>query len=252
MKFYNVQNYIRYKEDMKQYMNRVDLTQVWDEYTRDELIVKFLPLVENLARKFSTAQQASGVMNINDLIQEGSKGLIQAVDKIIWDTVLEAEDPEKRLKSFLSKRIKGAIRRAVDINRGTMRIPEHKINEIRKDNGEDRQAIEMFFNSVFTSLDALMDDESTTYDVPDNVKSYNPDLLTSYLMSLLHVHLTDKEAEVIILSYGLHCDKLSAKEIAAKLDIRGDSAYVRVSQLKRQAIDKLIDTVNYSQVVDFL
>ena len=110
----------------------------------------------------------------------------------------------------------------------------------------------MFFNSVFTSLDALIDDTSTTYDVPDNIKSYNPDLLTSYLMSLLHVHLTDKEAEVIILSYGLHCDKMSAKEIANKLNIRGDSAYVRVSQLKRQAIDKLINTVDYSQVVDFL
>ena len=165
---------------------------------------------------------------------------------------MEAEDPEKRLKSFLSKRIKGAVRRAIDINRGTMRIPEHKINEIRKDNGEDRQAIEMFFNSVFTSLDALIDDSNTTYDVPDNVKSYNPDLLTSYLLSLLHVHLTEKEAEVIILSYGLHCDKLPAKDIANKLDIKGDSAYVRVSQLKRQAIDKLIDTVDYSQVVDFL
>ena len=71
-------------------------------------------------------------------------------------------------------------------------------------------------------------------------------------MSLLHVHLTDKEADVIILSYGLHCDKMSAKEIANKLNIRGDSAYVRVSQLKRQAIDKLINTVDYSQVVDFL
>ena len=58
-----------------------------------------------------------------------------------------------------------------------MRIPEHKINEIRKDNGEDKQAIEMFFNSVFTSLDALIDDTSTTYDVPDNIKSYNPDLI---------------------------------------------------------------------------
>jgi len=164
----------------------------------------------------------------------------------------EAEDPEKRLKSFLSKRIKGAIRRAVDINRGTMRIPEHKINEIRKNNGEDRQAIEMFFNSVFMSLDAMIDDSSTAYDVPDSIRSYNPDLLTSYLMSLLWVHLTDKEAEIIILSYGLNCDKLSAKEIANKLNIKGDSAYVRVSQLKRQAIDKLIDTVEYSQVVDFL
>ena len=98
----------------------------------------------------------------------------------------------------------------------------------------------------------MIDDSDTGYDVPDNIKSYNPDLLTSYLLSLLHVHLTDKEAEVIILSYGLHCDKLSAKEIANKLDIRGDSAYVRVSQLKRQAIDKLIDTVDYSQVIDFL
>ena len=241
MKFYNVPNYIRYKEDVKQRMKRIDMTQVYDEYTRDELIIKFMPLVENLARKFSTAQQASGVMNINDLIQEGNKNLTIAVDKIDWDTLYKSDDIEKTIKSFLSKRIKG-----------TMRIPEHKINEIRKDNGEDRQAIEMFFNSVFTSLDALIDDESTTYDVPDDVKRYNPDLLTSYLMSLLHVHLTDKEAEVVILSYGLHCDKLSAKEIAAKLDIRGDSAYVRVSQLKRQAIDKLIDTVDYSQVVDFL
>jgi len=251
MKHYNIQNYIRYKEDLKQSIKRLE-DKPWEEYTRNELIIKFLPLVENLARKFSTAQQASGVMDITDLIQDGSRGLIAAVDKIVWDTVLEAEDPEKRLKSFLSKRIKGAIRRAVDINRGTMRIPEHKINEIRKNNGEDRQAIEMFFNSVFMSLDAMIDDSSTAYDVPDNIRSYNPDLLTSYLMSLLWVHLTDKEAEIIILSYGLNCDKLSAKEIANKLNIKGDSAYVRVSQLKRQAIDKLIDTVEYSQVVDFL
>jgi RNA polymerase sigma factor (sigma-70 family) len=251
MKSYNIKNYIRYKEDLKQSIKRLE-DKPWEEYTRNELIIKFLPLVENLARKFSTAQQASGVMDITDLIQDGSRGLIAAVDKIVWSTVLEAEDPEKRLKSFLSKRIKGAIRRAIDINRGTMRIPEHKINEIRKDNGEDRQAIEMFFNSVFTSLDALIDDESTSYDVPDEIKAYNPDLLTSYLMSLLHVHLTDREAEVVILSYGLHCDKMSAKEIANKLNIKGDSAYVRVSQLKRQAIDKLINTVDYSQVVDFL
>ena len=251
MKHYNIQNYIRYKEDLKQSIKRLE-DKPWEEYTRNELIIKFLPLVENLARKFSTAQQASGVMDITDLIQDGSRGLIAAVDKIVWDTVLEAEDPEKRLKSFLSKRIKGAIRRAVDINRGTMRIPEHKINEIRKNNGEDKQAIEMFFNSVFMSLDAMIDDSSTAYDVPDSIRSYNPDLLTSYLMSLLHVHLTDREAEVVILSYGLHCDKMSAKEIANKLNIRGDSAYVRVSQLKRQAIDKLIDTVEYSQVVDFL
>jgi len=252
MKCYNVQNYIRYKKDIGQAIKRIKPKETFDEYSRDELIYKFLPLVENLARKFSTAQQASGVMSINDLIQEGSKGLTLAVDKIIWETIKKSDDKEKTIKSFLSKRIKGAIRRAIDINRGTMRIPEHKINEIRKNNGEDRQAIEMFFNSVFTSLDALVDDPTTSYDVPDNLQGFNPDMLTSYLMSLLWIHLSDKEAEVIIMSYGLNCEKKSAKDIAYKLNIKGDSAYVRVSQLKRQAIDKLIDNVDYSQVIDFL
>ena len=158
MKKYNVDNYIRYKEDVKDSIERIPRKD-FHEYTRDELIVTFLPLVENLARKFSTSQQASGVMTINDLIQEGSAGLIAAVDKIIWPNITESEDPEKTIKSFFSKRIRGAIRRRIDINRGSMRIPEHKLNEIRKDFGEDKKAVEMFFNSVFlrlTMMDQLM------------------------------------------------------------------------------------------------
>ena len=145
MKCYNVQNYIRYKKDIKQIVKRTDFCRPWDEMTRDELVLLFMPLAENLARKFSTAQQASGVMTINDLIQEANKNLVIAVDKIVWDTIYEADDPEQRLKSFLSKRIKGGVRRAIDINRGTMRIPEHKLNEIRKSD-KDRSQLEMFFN----------------------------------------------------------------------------------------------------------
>ena len=93
MKNYNSNNYRRYKEDLK---SSLPDDKNWDEYTRDELIVKFMPLAENLARKFSTTQQASGVMTITDMIQEGVIGLIKAVDKIIWETINEAEDPEKR------------------------------------------------------------------------------------------------------------------------------------------------------------
>ena len=251
MKCYNVQNYIRYKKDIKQIVKRTDFCRPWDEMTRDELILLFMPLAENLARKFSTAQQASGVMTINDLIQEANKNLTIAVDKIVWETIYEADDPEQRLKSFLSKRIKGGVRRAIDINRGTMRIPEHKINEIRK-NDKDRNQIEMFFNSVFVSLDKMLDDANISFEVPDKIKSYNPELLCSYLLNLLSQHLTEKEADVIKLSFGLGCDKMSAKQIASYLGIQGDSAYVRVSQLKKQAIDKLVDNVDYSQVVDFL
>jgi len=251
MKKYNVQNYIRYKEDVKKSMPEV---KFYDKYTREELIVKFLPLVENLARKFSTTQQASGVLSINDLIQIGSEGLIKAVDKLTWEKLNESEDIEKTLKSFFSKRVKGAIRRRIDMHRGDIRIPEHKINEIRK-NPKDKKMVEMFFNSMFLSIDAQPSNdegEQMIYQIADKSEPYNIALLNSYLKSLLIKHLTEKEYEVLRLSYGLDCDKHTAKQIAAKLKIDGVSNYVRVSELKKQAVQKLIDNVDHSQVIDYL
>ena len=251
MKKYHVQNYVRYKHDMSRALNRMpDIS--YSELSRDQLIIRFLPLVESIARKFSTAQQASGVMSINDLIQEGNYGLCAGVDRVDWDTILEAEDQSKRLKSFLSKRIKGAIRRGIDSNRGSMRIPEHKLNEIRKDFGEDKRMVELFFNSVFTSLDdGTPEQQSQAYNIAEE-KGYNKEMLALYIKSLMLQYLNPKEYQVLRLSYGLDCDKMSAKEIASILGIKGTSSYVRISQLKKQAIDKLVDNVNYSQVVDYL
>jgi len=253
MRKYNVENYIRYKKDLKKSMPK---DKSWSEYSRDELIIKFLPLVENLAKKFSTAQQASGVLTIEDLIQIGSEALIKAVDKLDWDVLIESDDIEKTLKSFFSKRIKGHIRRRIDMARGDMRIPEHKLNEIRN-NPKDKKMVAMFFNSIFLSIDSFQsdsenDDESFIHQIADKSEPYNIQLLNVYLKSLLKKHLNDQEYEVIRLSYGLDCDKHSAKEIASLLDIKGVSSYVRVSELKKQAVQKLIENVDHSQVLDFL
>jgi RNA polymerase sigma factor (sigma-70 family) len=251
MKKYHVQNYIRYKVDMDSSIKGLpDLP--YHELDRGQLIIRFMPLVEKIARKFSTSQQASGVMSIMDIIQEGNLGLCAGVNRIEWDTILDADNPERRLKSFLSKRIKGAIRRGIDTNRGSMRIPEHKLNEIRKDFGEDRKAVELFFNSVFTSLDAgTIEQQNMAYNIAEE-KGYNKELLAAYVKSLMLQHLNHKEYQVLRLSYGLDCDKHSAKEIAEILGIKGTSSYVRISQLKKQGIDKLIESVPYSQVVDYL
>jgi len=213
-----------------------------------------MPLVENLARKFPTSQQASGILSIEDLIQIGNEALVRAVDKLDVEVLEASEDMEKTLKSFLSKRIKGAIRRRVDMHRGNMRIPEHKINEIRS-NPQDKKMVAMFFNSMFLSIDDQVhsdDDDSAVFQVPDESEPYNIQLLNMYLTSLLRKHLNEKEYEVIRLSYGLDCEKHSAKEIAELLNIEGVSSYVRVSELKKQAVNKLIENVDHSQVIDFL
>ena len=251
MKNYNVQNYIRYKNDLLKAIKRLPKLPL-NEYNREQLTIKFLPLVENIARKFSTTQQASGVINIMDMIQFGSLGLVQAIQKLDYEKLKESEDKEKTLKSFFSKRIKGSIRRQVDMNRGNMRIPEHKMNEIRKNFGKDKKMVEMFFNSVFLSIDANPTDENLIYQIPDTSEPYNMGLLNSYLKGLCKSHLSDKEYQVLNLSYGLDCRKHTATEIATKLGIPGTSSYVRVSQLKKQAVDKLIDNVDHSQVIDFL
>tara|TARA_R110002020_G_scaffold301977_2_gene517395 strand:+ start:560 stop:1312 length:753 start_codon:yes stop_codon:yes gene_type:complete len=250
MKKYNIKNYIRYKEDVK--ASQPDFKEL-DQYSRDELTARFLPLVENIARKFSTSQQASGVLDITDLIQEGSIGLIKAIDKLDYDILKESEDKEKTLKSFFFKRIKGAIRRAIDIKRGDIRIPEHKLNDMRR-NPKDKKMVEMFFNSIFLSIDAksYTDDEDMTYQIPDESEPYNIGLLNSYLKSLMKKYLNPSEYEVLRLSYGLDCDKHSAKDIAPQININGASGYVRVSELKKQAVQKLIENVDHSQVIEYL
>jgi RNA polymerase sigma factor (sigma-70 family) len=253
MKKYNIQNYVRYKEDVKRSMPIDKIA--YSYYTRDELIIKFMPLVENLARKFSTSDQASGVLSINDLIQEGNSGLTIAVDKLDWGQLDDSNDIEKTLKSFLSKRIKGAIRRAIDINRGDIKIPENKLIQIRK-NPDDDKLVALFFNSVFTSFDKVFEGEEEDFSwqnqIADESEPYNVDLMNAYLLGIMREHLNYKQYHVLRMSYGLDCDKTSAKDIAKYVDITVSTAVVIVSQIKKEAIDCLIANVDATQVIDYL
>ena len=251
MKKYNIANYVRYKEDIKALKPK---GEVWDYFDREEVIYMYLPLVENIARKFPSNQQAIGILTIMDLIQEGSYGLVRAVDKLDWLVLEKTEDIEKTLKSFFGKRIKGAIRRRIDIHRGNIRIPEHKLGEMRKDGGKNEKMVEMFFNSVFLSIDAKNKNTGEAFinAIEDPVDDYNIEILSAYLLSLMESYLNNKQYDVLRYSYGLGCDKLPAKQIANKIGLTGTSAYVRVSEIKKEAIQKLIDNVDHSQVVDYL
>ena len=100
MKKYNVKNYIRYKLDLEKAIKKLDTTKQWHELSRSDLITSFMPLVENIGRKFATSQQASGVMSILDILQEGNAGLTKAVDKVNWEVIYDSDDPEKTIKSF--------------------------------------------------------------------------------------------------------------------------------------------------------
>ena len=251
MKKYNIKNYIRYKEDLKESISLLpDYGRDYHKYTREDLITKFMPLVEAMARKFSTSDQASGILSILDLLQIGGEGLTKAVDRIEWETLNKSEDKEKTIKAFFSKRIKGRIRRRIDMFRGTMRLPEHKLNEMRST--KDKKIVAMFFNSIFLSIDAQVEDENVFNQIPDKSEPYNIQLMNVYLKGLMAKYLNPQQYEVLRLSYGLDCDKHTAKEIAKELKIEGSGNYVRISELKKQAVETLINNVDHSQVLDYL
>lgn len=250
MKSYNVPNYVRYKKSLAE---RKIKDKPWKEYTREELIIKLMPYAEQISHSFSTADKASGVMSMLDIMQEAFYGLCAAVDRIDWSLINDEDEEQvlKQIKGFVSKRIKGSTRRNIDMNRGDIRIPEHKLNEIRKNNGQDKKMLQMFFNTIFLSIDDD-DDKKTNLEFEDKSKQYNINILNKYILSLMKTHLNDREYEVLRMSFGLDCDKKQAKEIAEALDIKGVSDYVRISQIKREAIDKLIDTVDPDSIIDFL
>jgi len=76
--------------------------------------------------------------------------------------------------------------------------------------------------------------------------------MNSYLLGLMKQHLTPIQYEIVRLSYGLDTDKLSANEIAKQLNINVSTANVRISQIKKEAIDILIANTDPSQVLDYL
>ena len=246
---YNYRNYNIYKSQIdylfKHVVNKDILLM-----TNDEIVIKFMPLVEHLAMKQPKSQQASGVLSLNDLIQEGGLALCEYVDKINWDKIKDSDHPEKTLASFLKKRIFGAIRRSINIHRGSIRIPEYIIREARLE--EDKKKVAMFFNAVFSSLE---ENENYYLDIPGSsaeYNNYNDAMFTIYLDGLIRKVLNDKYYYIIKHSYGIDCEKLSNTEIANNLGIINDSAGTRISQLKREALNMLIDNIDKSQVIDFL
>jgi hypothetical protein len=65
-------------------------------------------------------------------------------------------------------------------------------------------------------------------------------------------HLNKTQYDVLRMSYGLNCEKLSANDVAKAIKLEVPTANVRVSQIKKDAINILIKNVDASQVIDYL
>ncbi len=212
-------------------------------------------LVEEVTRRFSTEAKYIGILNLEDLLQEGHNGLIQAVDKIDWAIVDASTEPDKTLNSFLSKRIKGTIRRAINNSRTNMRVPESEMNRLKKkskETNDDEELINQFLKAIFLQLDNENEyGESYINNIVDPDTVSEP-VNNEELNKMIFKHLNEKEQVVIKRSYGIMIDKMKAKEIALEIGLKGENSQVRISEIKRDAIRKLYNNLDKNNFIKFL
>ena len=117
--------YFKHISSLVKEIDREQESMLWkkakagDNNAREELVKMHLRLVIPTAKRF-----ARSGMDLMDLIEEGNLGLLQAIDKF---------DPSKgfRFSTYAIHWIEQYIRRAVEEQSGTIKIPSHAWDNIR-------------------------------------------------------------------------------------------------------------------------
>ena len=260
MKGFNGLNVSRHKSDLKLFAGEYKDMTFDDDMdaileSRDSMIYYGIKVVERTARSFSIRETAVGVLTIEDLLQFGYTGLIEAVDNIDVERIRTSSNPSWSFESFIYQRIFGSIRRSIYINRSGMKMSERKIIDMQKGKG-DEKTVQMFFNCIFDSIDRKDSNGNVlSVSIEDKTKEYNIDFMYKYLLGLIDKYLSKNEATVITLMFGLDGDKKKLKDIGRLIGMDVENwrlLYSDLALIKESAINKLSKNIDKGIVVDFL
>lgn len=231
--------------------------------SREKLIYSNFRMVVYIARQY----QGRG-LSLQDLLQEGSMGLMKSVEKF---------KPQAgcRFPSYAYWWIRQSIRKAIFLHSRTIRLPENMYGLLSKVLEAKRLYIQeghyyptpeelagrlgitvkklqnLFFlmrNPLSMQQSVWADQDTTFQEVTADTKVENPDVCVEKQLMRKHVRnllgsLTPREQEVIKLRYGIGLDsgkRFSLSEIGTKFELSKE----RVRQIESRALNKLKQSLN--------
>ncbi len=243
-------------EEIKDLMERFDYWEKKYNAAKYAIIEANVRLVVSIAKKYVLKG-----MEIIDIIQEGNRGLIKAVENFDYRMGY-------KFSTYATWWIRQAITRAINDKSKTIRIPANTLDLVNKtikycrkcvmeygyepDAEEIAQAVGTSIAKVQMALDFSMDPISLDMEIGDDgnstigeyiedKKAEDPSKsislvgLRKNISKVLHT-LTEKEREIVIMRFGLDDGRIKTlKEIGETFNISRE----RVRQIETKALNKL-------------